>query len=99
MVTKGEARKYLSDVAPEQCFWVNNGPILKNLDELANAMPDLSNDTFYHHVNSEKNDFSSWIRDAIGDQALANDLLSSKDRHSAVNKIRRRLNSLKSKAG
>jgi len=99
MVTKDEARKYLSDVAPEQCFWVNNGPILKNIDELANAMPDLSDDVFHHHVNNEKNDFSNWVRNIIGDKALANDLLSSKNKDSAVNKIRRRLNSLKSKAG
>ena len=98
MVTKDEAKKYLSDAAPEQCFWVNNGPILKNLDELANAMPDLSNDTFYHHVNSDKNDFSNWIRDVIGDQALANDLLSSKDKYSALRKIRNRMNSLRKRA-
>lgn len=99
MVTKDEARKYLSDVAPEQCFWVNNGPILKNLDELANAMPDINDDTFYNHVNSEKNDFSNWIRDVIGDQALAKDLLSSQDKHSALRKIKNRLNSLRKRAG
>ena len=99
MVIKDEARKYLSDVAPEQCFWVNNGSILKNLDELANTLPDLSEDAFYHHVNDEKNDFSNWVRDVIGDQALANDLISSKDKYSALRKIRNRMNSLRKKAG
>ena len=54
MVTKDEARRYLNDVAPEQCFWVNNGPILKNIEELADALPEMSNDIFYHHVNNEK---------------------------------------------
>ena len=99
MTTKDEARKYLSDVASEQCFWINNGPILKNLEELANALPEISDDTFQHHVNNEKNDFSNWVRDVIGDENLANDLLSSKSRYSALNKIRNRLNSLKKKAG
>ena len=33
MVSKEEAKKYLCDAAPEQCFWVNNGPILKNMEE------------------------------------------------------------------
>ena len=99
MVTKEEARKYLCDTSPEQCFWVNNGPILKNLGELANALPEMNNDIFHHHVNNEKNDFSSWIRDIIGDQVLANDLLSSKSKDSALKKIRSRLNSLKKKAG
>ena len=95
MVSKDEARKYLCDAAPEQCFWVNNGPVLKNLDELASALPEMNNESFHHHVNNEKNDFSSWINDVIGDKKLANDLMSSKNRESAVKKIRNRLNTLK----
>lgn len=99
MVTKDDARRYLNDAAPEQCFWVNNGPILKNLEELANAMPELSDETFQHHVNEEKNDFSKWINDVIGDQRLANDLLSSRSKESSLKKVRNRLNSLRKKAG
>lgn len=99
MSTKEEAKKYLCDVAPEQCFWVNNGPILKNLDELANALPAISDETFNHHVNREKNDFSNWVNDIVGDKKLANDLLSSRSKESALKKIKDRLNSLKKKAG
>ena len=99
MVTKDEAKRYLCDAAPEQCFWINNGPILKNIEELANALPGMAEDTFRHHVNNEKNDFSSWVRNIIGDQKLANELASSKNRESALNKVRNRLNSLKKKAG
>ena len=99
MVTKDEAKRYLCNTSPEQCFWVNNGPILKNIEELSNALPDMNDDTFRHHVNSEKNDFSNWVKHAIGDEKLANDLLSSRSRESAVKKIKSRLNSLKKKAG
>lgn len=99
MVTKDEARKYLGNIQPEQCFWVNNGPILKNLEELADTLPQMNDETFHHHVNNEKNDFSNWIKDVIGDQKLANDLLSSRDKESAVKKLSTRLNSLKKKAG
>ena len=99
MVTKEEAKRYLCDTSPEQCFWVNNGPILKNLEELANALPDMNDETFNHHVNIEKNDFSSWIKDIIGDNKLANDLLSSRSRESAIKKLQSRLNSLKKKTG
>ena len=98
MVSKNEARRYLCDVAPEQCFWVNNGPILKNIEELANTLPGISDDIFQHHVNSEKNDFSNWIRDVVGDQKLANNLLSSKNKGSALKKVRNRVNSLRKKA-
>src|SRR3989338_2486683 len=98
MATKEEAVNYLRNVAPEQCFWVNNGPILKNLEELSNALPQMSSDTFSHHVNNEKNDFSNWVRHVIGDEKLANDLLSSKSRESALKKVSSRLDSLKKKA-
>ena len=99
MVTKDEARRFLSDCAPEQCFWVNNGPILKNIEELASTLPDISDDIFQHHVNSEKNDFSNWIKYVIGDEKLANDVLSSKNKDSALKKVRNRLNALKKKVG
>ena len=99
MVTKGEARKYLGDCAPEQCFWVNNGPILKNLGELADSLQQISDETYNHHVSREKNDFSRWVNDVIGDQQLANELLSSKNKESAAKKLQKRLNSLKTKAG
>ncbi|MBI2647587.1 hypothetical protein HYW99_03860 [Candidatus Woesearchaeota archaeon] len=98
MVTKDEARRYLSNVPPEQSFWVNNGSILKNLEELADAIFDMGKETFQHHVNKEKNDFSTWISDVVGDKKLANDLLSSKSKDSMLKKLRKRLNSLKKKA-
>lgn len=99
MVSRDEAKKYLSDVPPEKCFWVNNGPILKSMEELGNCLPEMGADTFKHHVNSEKNDFSSWVKDVIGDGKLANDLLSSRSRESAVKKLRGRLDSLRRMAG
>ena len=68
MATKSEARKFLGDVPPEQSFWVNNGQIFRNLGELANALPVMDGDSFRHHVNNEKNDFSRWINDIIGDK-------------------------------
>ena len=98
MVAKDEAKKYLRDTPSEQCFWVNNGPIIKNLDELSNVLPEMKDETFHHHVNNEKNDFSSWINNVIGDKKLAHDLLSSRNKESAVKKLRSRLNALKKTA-
>ena len=98
MPSKEDASKYLREASPEQCFWINNGQILKNLDELGNALGQMGDESYSYHANKEKNDFSRWVNDVIGDQKLANDLLSSKNRESAVKKVRSRLNSLKKKA-
>ena len=92
---KEEARKILADVSPECCFWVNNGPVIKNLEELYNALADMSNEVFMHHVNKEKNDFSSWVRDILGDKILADDLMKSKSKQSVINKVKQRLQVLK----
>lgn len=99
MATKDEAKRYLNDCAPEQCFWVNNGPILRNIEELSNTLPEMSSDVFGHHVGADKNDFGNWIRDVIGDQKLANDILSSRNKESMAKKVKARVNALKKKVG
>ena len=98
MAKKEDAARILSNASADQCFWVNNGPVLKNVEELADAVQQMNDDTYSYHANREKNDFSSWIRDVFHDQKLANDLLSSKNKESAVSKLRSRINSLKKKA-
>src|SRR3989338_3692367 len=92
---KEEAQRILRDVNPEQCFWVNNGPVLKNLDELYKALSEMSKDAFKHHVNKEKNDFSSWIRDILGDQKLAEDIAKAKSKSAIAAKVKQRLRQLK----
>ena len=81
------ARKFLGDVENDKKFWVNNGTVLKNLDELLDALNSMSNDTFQYHANSEKNDFSRWIGDVIGDKKLAEDLAKSKNKKSVIKKL------------
>ncbi len=98
MVTKEEAKSYLRDVDYWQCFWVNNGPVLKNIEELANYLSEISDEAFQHHVNSEKNDFSTWINEVVGDKKLANDFLSSKSKSSAAKKVKSRVAALKKKS-
>ena len=96
---KEEARKILADVNPECCFWVNNGPVIRNLEELHNAFDNMNNETFMHHANNEKNDFISWVKDVLGDKRLSDDLMKSKSKQSAVNKVKQRLQVLKRSAG
>ncbi len=92
---KEEAQRILRDVAPEQCFWVNNGPVLKNLDELYKALSEMGKDAFKHHVNREKNDFSSWVRDILGDQKLAEGIAKAASKSAIAAKVKQRLQQLK----
>ena len=87
MVTKDEAKKYLSDVSPEQCFWVNNGPILKNVLELRDALKSMGEKTFKHHVGKDRNDFAVWAENILEDADLAKTLKKSKTKSGASRSV------------
>ncbi len=71
--------KYFADVEPEFRFWLGDGRVIKNLNELAHALRTMHNSTFFHHVNRDKNDFSNWIKEIIKDKALAEKVRNIKD--------------------
>ena len=93
-----EAKRILSDCRPDQCFWVHNGPAIKNLNELSTVMKSLNDEQFTHHVNKEKNDFSNWISDVIGDSLLAAELSKAKNKSAAIKKVNSRIGRLKKSA-
>ena len=98
MVSRDDAIRFLGDVPGDKQFWVHDGPALKNLQELADALRSMNDGIFNYHVNNEKNDFSSWVRDVIGYEKLANELTYSKSKESALRKIKDKIGSLKQKA-
>lgn len=68
---KPTKKKSFCEASPEHCFWVHQGPVLKNLKELNNALRSMSDDTFKHHVSKDKNDFANWIQDILHQKELA----------------------------
>ena len=69
-----EARRFLVDVPIEHSFRYRDGKILRNMKELYDAFSVMTDETYVFHHNKEKNDFSNWVRDIIGDTKLAKDL-------------------------
>jgi len=61
----------LNDVHPDETFRTNTGEEISNLKQLMHVLEDISPDSFTHHVNDDKNDFSSWIRHSVKDDELA----------------------------
>jgi len=68
----------LVDAPPDKCFWVNFGPVVRNLRELNDALATMSEDQFAHHVDKTKNDFASWVEGVLEDAACANSLRRSR---------------------
>lgn len=90
-----EAHKFLSDIHDQRAFWVNNGPVIKNLDELKLALRKMDQKTFMHHLNKEKNDFAKWISDVVGDSILGNSIARAKSQKSAEKKVEFRIKQLR----
>lgn len=96
---KEHAKKILGNVPPEQCFWVNRGPIVKNLMQLPRALRRMKQDTFMHHVDKSKNDFSAWIKHVIGDTTLASSISKLKTKKAMIAELNKRIKLLKKTSG
>ena len=92
-----EAGALLNNVPDEYVFYLNDGRILRNMEELKDALKSMSDELYAYPVNAEKNDFSNWVRDIICDEKLARDLLKSKDRIQSYRVVAQRIAFLKPK--
>ena len=95
-MNKENAKNILSNVPEDKIFWVNDGRILRNLNDLSSALADISEETFIYHVNKEKNDFKNWISEVVGDKKLANGIAKAKSKEHMLNKVNKRINQLES---
>ncbi len=86
-----------TEVFGDKRFFCVDGKVFGNLKELADGLKSMSEETFSSHVNSEKNDFSNWVADVIGDKKLAENLRKDIDKKSIEKKIKTRVAYLKKK--
>jgi len=96
-ITKTVAQEMLGDVPQEKQFWCQDGRVVKNVRELEAALREMTEETFRHHSNEAKNDFSNWVRDVIGDEKLSRDLRKSTTRAQAAKCVAARISFLDSK--
>jgi hypothetical protein len=64
--------------------------MIKSIRELKDALELMSDKTYAYHSNNEKNDFSNWVKDIIGDDKLARDLSKSSDKRQAFEYVKAR---------
>jgi hypothetical protein len=70
-IKKTGSKKYLAKVPETMVFWCHDGQVFNDLDQLIQGFDLMSDDTFMYHANEDKNDFSCWILDVIGDADLS----------------------------
>jgi hypothetical protein len=94
LLGKQEAEKLLSGVPDQYVFFCQDGVILRNMKDLAEAMTRMTDVIFTYHSNAEKRDFSNWVRDIIGDFELATELEKLRDRSKAAQIVSQRVATL-----
>ena len=92
-----DARKILANVNPKYYFWVCDGQIVKNMQELSNALNKMNNNVFRYHVTKDKNDFKAWIKDVLKDTVLNRQIGKCKTVKELSVVIKKRLDYLKKK--
>jgi hypothetical protein len=97
--TKTDRRnsKLLAKVPEGYFFWCHDGSVFADINELAAGLATISDETFAYHSNLEKQDFSNWVRDVIGDKQLANDLARATSRLQATEYVAGRITLLSGK--
>jgi hypothetical protein len=83
VVKKSGSKKYLAKVPEATVFWCHDGQVFDGLDRLITGFDLMSDETFFYHANEEKNDFSCWIIEVIGDAKLGNDIKKAKNKKEA----------------
>ena len=92
-------KKQVYGHAPEDYhFHVTNGEKIQDMNELLRALQKMDDASFTFHVNAEKNDFSTWVKDVFKQGDLAAELKKATSRtelelvlHKFVNKKLERL--------
>jgi len=93
--SSGKKKKMLVNASEDKVFWVNGGPVLKNLADLEKELTSMSFETFHYHVNPYKNDFANWANDVLGEHALAKELRKLKTRKSMARYVKSRIKQIK----
>lgn len=88
----------LDEIMGDKRFFVCDGTVIKNLEELEDYLKKMSYEDYNYHVSDEKNDFSNWIKDVIFDEELA-ELIRDKSKTVASIIIRKKIDKFKRLTG
>ncbi len=90
-ITRHDAEKLLGQVPEANAFWCCDARTLKSMPELGEALNSMTDEAFDYHSKQQKNDFSKWVGDVVGDQKLARDLAGSSSRTQAAKRVQERI--------
>lgn len=88
MTSVNNFKLFNSVCEPSREFVLLDGEHIKSIKDLMYKLADMSDATYYHHVNNSRNDFSNWIRYVFGAQELADAIRFSENRQDMLNLLK-----------
>lgn len=82
--TKKNETKPLTVAPPDQLFWVNNGPVLKDLRDLRDAFRTMTDEQYRFHAKRDGNDFAKWVSVVLHNEECAKQLKRATSRLLAL---------------
>ncbi len=83
-------REYF-DAPEDKYFYVKDGPTLRNLRDLRDALANITDEQFRQHVNEGRNDFADWVWNIFKDYELQDKLRRRWTRKQALDTVVRHL--------
>ena len=97
MVSAKEAEHILRRVKEDKAFRLYLGTTLRSLKELAEALDIMADKAFRHNVVETRNDFGNWVKDVVGDDELADQIMHLKSKEGILKKVDDRIEELEGK--
>ena len=72
-------------------FWVTDGKVLNSLLALNEALNEMEDEVFSHHVNDNKHDFAEWVQVVLADEVCAKELRETRTPNGACRVVSRHL--------
>ena len=95
VVSGKKGKKVLVVAVGDSCFWVNYGPVLKDLLELRNILYEINEEQFRHHVNEMRNDFAEWVGGVLEDKKAAIQIKKTKTVNAMIKAVEKSLKEYK----
>ncbi|MBW2969807.1 hypothetical protein KY309_01745 [Candidatus Woesearchaeota archaeon] len=71
-IPEEHGKMMFKEISPELHFRLHGGGIIKSIPGLQKALLNMSEETFIHHCNTHRNDFSKWIKEVFNETTLSN---------------------------
>lgn len=86
-----ESVALVKEAPAEHTFKLHKTSIeIRSIQELAEALEIMSDESFNHHVSEHKNDFAAWVHDILHDTELSTRLKGAKTRAESLELVKKR---------